>query len=159
MGILFILLGVDMYFDENAGWYSGVYKTYIDVSNVHKPYGLILLISGVCIVIAMSKKNYKPTPGNLICPTCENVFLVKHLKNTFCPKCHVQLVDIKGFYSESTEKNKKNINFLTAYSFFWLFILLLTTIAVGPSEILGILMLALPLIVIIIAVPFMFARK
>ncbi len=155
IGILFILAGIGLFFNKNAGWDSSVYRTYIDLSNVHKPFGIFLLVLGCYIVVLLGKKNYRPMPENLICPTCEDPFSAKLLKNKECPKCQTQLVNIKGFYNKKKIKDKssKLKLFFAVYLIFWLSVTLVSKVIFGVASTIAFLILALPLVVILFFVP------
>ena len=62
--------------------------------------GILLIVFGI-ILIAFSffKKSALVNNHFVICPKCEKTFYSREIPDSKCPKCQVELEDLKGFYN------------------------------------------------------------
>ena len=109
-GMFLSLYGLGVYINGDTPSYSPIYQTSIDISNIHKPYGILSLILGIYITLMASSKKTKKRHKYLICPNCEEPFFYTRINTTECPKCNVELKNMDGYFSrvkkdsESTEE-------------------------------------------------------
>lgn len=85
-------------------FYDNIYGRYWDFTEIKWVFGVSLIIIGVFIIFNASRKKAKDFEEKLlICPKCKTPFNQKDVTDGQCPKCEVQLEDLKGFYERHPE--------------------------------------------------------
>jgi len=69
---------------------------------------IVLFFIGVFFFFGILKKQHHGTVEKkfVICPKCQKTFHSKDICDSKCPKCKVELEDLRGFYNRNPEKNK-----------------------------------------------------
>lgn len=101
MGIALLSTGLDVI--DNPIWCSAKYQYCADFTGYNAPFGALLVLLGLFILLAtLFGKRYT---GNdiLMCHVCNEPFERKKTANHKCPKCSEELEPLEGFYDRHPE--------------------------------------------------------
>lgn len=84
--------------------YSIKYSHWFDFTGYNIFFGGFLILIGFLILWSALRKKAKDFEEKLlICPKCKTSFNQKDITDGQCPRCEVQLEDLKGFYERHPE--------------------------------------------------------
>ena len=107
MNIIFLILG-GVLFVFGIGiilkprWYSNRFDYTFDFASINIPLGFALLAIGCLLIWSVVRIRGAAGSDILICPKCEDTYSKEKTEDNLCPKCKVQLKDLKGFYDGQT---------------------------------------------------------
>jgi len=83
-------------------FYDRVWLHQWDLTEIKWPLGIVFMAIGLLLIwSAQRKKGITSTDGFYICPRCEATYRKGEISEKTCPKCKVNLEELKGFYEKS----------------------------------------------------------
>jgi len=100
LGLVLAVVGMGVILKPR--WYSSRFGYHFDLSELNIPIGIVLVLVGsIFIWSVLRNRNRMGTGGFLICPRCEAIYNKAEISEKTCPKCKVNLEELKGFYEKS----------------------------------------------------------
>lgn len=105
LGIVTALNGFNIM--KRGSWCSSYYNYCTDFMGYHVPFGIFLIIVGLFIILASAFGKRYAGEDILMCAQCNKPYERKNTQNHMCPKCHVELEPLDGFYDRHPELKDK----------------------------------------------------